>query len=598
MPATATATQTKNEAGSQPRGAMSAKLAAGSKAVLAAMQNRRPIPPPPVSTTRFPAPMLDARHNSPGSANANEAAEPADPSRATAHHHILLDPGLTLEMGEHTYIHDSRILNPSGALTGIRIGKFCAIATELTIIGYDHHSEWISTYPFLDDGNRQRWSGTEGIPYPQAARFGSNKSRGDISIGHDVWIGYGVKLFKGVTIGNGAVIGACSLVNKSVEPYTVVAGIPARPIRKRFSDEEIAFLQEIQWWDWPEAFINRHMNFLCSSKPGEFERRLQEDPDFQQWVRDGRPTSRPAQAAIAPEPNPRLACPNAATSSAANGAAPDPTNAGAFRDLAKNQLQKDHSSPSQPHTTKPISEGLVCTEIAPGDEMFTGDRAHYFGVGQSADQCIRSALDTAKKPAREIQRILDLPCGHGRVMRFLKAAFPHASLTACDLNRGAVDFCARTFGAEPVFSNSDVNQIPLQGKFDLIWCGSLLTHLRAEPCADLVRWFNSHLNLGALLVFTVHGRWVERSLATGRYKYGLPDERISALLKDYYDSGFGYADYPGQTNYGISVCSPAYIAGNLVSLPDLKLVAYHEKGWDNHQDVVCLQKQGPTEFLG
>src|ERR1700722_5266137 len=135
MPATATATQTKNEAGSQPRGAMSAKLAAGSKAVLAAMQNRRPAPPPPVSTTRFPAPMLDARHNSPGSANANEAAEPADPSRATAHHHILLDPGLTLEMGEHTYIHDSRILNPSGALTGIRIGKFCAIATELTIIG-------------------------------------------------------------------------------------------------------------------------------------------------------------------------------------------------------------------------------------------------------------------------------------------------------------------------------------------------------------------------------------------------------------------------------------------------------------------------------
>jgi SAM-dependent methyltransferase len=246
----------------------------------------------------------------------------------------------------------------------------------------------------------------------------------------------------------------------------------------------------------------------------------------------------------------------------------------------------------------PLPEGGVCAEIAPGDEMFTGDRGHYFGVGESACHCIHSALDTARKPAREIRRILDLPCGHGRVMRFLKVAFPHAPLTACDLNRGAVDFCARTFGAEPVYSDSDVNRIPLREKFDLIWCGSLLTHLSAELCASLVRWFNSRLNLGAFLIFTVHGRWVERSLATGRYKYGLPDERVGALLKDYDHSGFGYADYPGQRKYGISVCSPAYVVGKLVSLPDLKLVTYHEKGWDNHQDVVCLQKQGPTESLG
>jgi hypothetical protein len=260
-------------------------------------------------------------------------------------------------------------------------------------------------------------------------------------------------------------------------------------------------------------------------------------------------------------------------------------------------LNNGHSSPSQPLIMKSILEGGVCAEIAPGDEMFTGDRAHYFGVGESACHCIHSALDTAKKPAREIRSILDLPSGHGWVMRFLKAAFPDALLTACDLNRGAVDFCARTFGAQPVYSDSDVNRIPLREKFDLIWCGSLLTHLREEPCAALVRWFHSHLNLGGLLIFTVHGRWVERSLATGRYKYSLPDERISALLKDYYKSGFGYADYPGQTQYGISVCSPAHVLGKLVSLPDLKLVTYHEKGWDNHQDVVCLQKQGPTESL-
>lgn len=191
---------------------------------------------------------------------------------------ITLDSGLSLRIGDHSYIHDQTIRNPSGALTHITIGKFCSIATDLTIIGYDHHHEWITTYPFLDDGHRPNWPGTNGIPYPQEARFGSNKSRGDISIGNDVWIGYNVKLFKGVTIGNGAVIGACSLVNKSVEPYTIVAGTPARPIRKRFSDQEIEFLQKIQWWDWPEEMINRYLGYLCSSDFVELERLLSQDP--------------------------------------------------------------------------------------------------------------------------------------------------------------------------------------------------------------------------------------------------------------------------------------------------------------------------------
>jgi len=183
-------------------------------------------------------------------------------------------------------------------------------------------------------------------------------------------------------------------------------------------------------------------------------------------------------------------------------------------------------------------------------------------------------------------------------MRFFKAAFPQAQLTACDLNRGAVDFCAKTFAAQPVYSHLDVKQIPVRGKFDLIWSGSLLTHLRPEACAAFIQLFNSLINPGGLILFTLHGRWVERSLATGRYKYGLPDERVAALLNEYYKTGFGYADYPSQSGYGISVSSPAFVLSNLLSLPDLKLITYHEKGWDNHQDVVCLQKQSPAEPLG
>jgi acetyltransferase-like isoleucine patch superfamily enzyme/tetratricopeptide (TPR) repeat protein len=461
-----------------------------------------------------------------------------------------LDAGLELEIGAHSYIHDNKIRNPSGALTKIAIGKFCCVASGLSVIGYDHHSEWAAMFPFLDDGHRANWPGTDGIPYPQSPEFGSNKSRGDISIGNEVWIGSDVKLFKGITVGDGAVIGACSLVNKSVDPYTVVAGIPARPIRKRFSDQEIKLLQKIQWWDLPEALINRHMGLLCSSNIVELEHALETDPEFQNF---------------------------------------------------KKGISARTASHKVRHLAQPVNPAPpmdIIETIGQGDEMFTGDREHYFGVGKSALHGIETALSAARQPRTKILNILDLPCGHGRVMRHLKAAFPHAQITACDLNRGAVDFCAQTFGALPVYSKVDVDQIALPGNYDLIWSGSLLTHLRPGACAEFIRLWNSLINPGGLIVFTLHGRWVERSLATRRYTYGLKEHDVVALLKEYYETGFGYADYPGQSGYGISVSSPSYVLSKLVSLPDLKLISYQEKGWDNHQDIVCLQKQPGNELLG
>ena len=247
---------------------------------------------------------------------------------------------------------------------------------------------------------------------------------------------------------------------------------------------------------------------------------------------------------------------------------------------------------------KSPGEANVIETIGSGDEMFTGDRAHYFGVGKSALQGIETALSAIKLPSANIRNILDLPCGHGRVMRHLRAAFPQAQITACDLNRGAVDFCAQTFAAQPFYSDVNVNKIVLPGDYDLIWSGSLLTHLRPGPCAEFVRLFNSLIVPGGLIIFTLHGRWVERSLATRRYTYGLKEPDVISLLKEYYETGFGYADYPGVSGYGISVSSPAYVLAQLVSLPDLKLISYHEKGWDNHQDIVCLQKQSASEPLG
>lgn len=87
-------------------------------------------------------------------------------------------------------------------------------------------------------------------------------NKGDIVIGNDVWIGYEAVILAGVTIGDGAVIGARAVVTKDVAPYTVVGGVPARPIKKRFSDGTIQRLLELRWWDWPEERIRENLEAI------------------------------------------------------------------------------------------------------------------------------------------------------------------------------------------------------------------------------------------------------------------------------------------------------------------------------------------------
>ena len=87
-------------------------------------------------------------------------------------------------------------------------------------------------------------------------------NKGDIVIGNDVWIGYEAMILSGVTIGDGAIIGTRAVVTKDVPPYTIVGGVPARMIRKRFSDEDVKTLQEMKWWDWPVEKISSAIPFI------------------------------------------------------------------------------------------------------------------------------------------------------------------------------------------------------------------------------------------------------------------------------------------------------------------------------------------------
>ena len=81
-----------------------------------------------------------------------------------------------------------------------------------------------------------------------------------------MWVGYGAVILAGVTVGDGAFIGTRAVVTKDVPPYTIVGGIPAKPIRKRFSEDTIAALLELRWWDWPEKRIQVNLDAIQSGQ--------------------------------------------------------------------------------------------------------------------------------------------------------------------------------------------------------------------------------------------------------------------------------------------------------------------------------------------
>lgn len=133
------------------------------------------------------------------------------------------------------------------------IGKFCSIACGAKFLfnSANHTLASLSTYPFPIF--YEEW----GLERKDVAKAWDNK--GDIVIGNDVWIGYEAVILAGVAIGDGAVIGARAVVTKDVPPYTVVGGVPAEPIRKRFPEKTISELLTLKWWDWPRERIARNI---------------------------------------------------------------------------------------------------------------------------------------------------------------------------------------------------------------------------------------------------------------------------------------------------------------------------------------------------
>ncbi len=145
------------------------------------------------------------------------------------------------------------------------IGKFCSIACGARFLfnSANHTMRSLSTYPF--PLFFEEW----GLDSKDVTAAWDNK--GDIVVGNDVWIGYEAVVLAGVTIGDGAVIGTRAVVTKDVPPYTIVGGVPAQPIKKRFPDKAVADLLEIRWWDWPREKIARNLTAIQEGRTGELK---------------------------------------------------------------------------------------------------------------------------------------------------------------------------------------------------------------------------------------------------------------------------------------------------------------------------------------
>ena len=234
----------------------------------------------------------------------------------------------------------------------------------------------------------------------------------------------------------------------------------------------------------------------------------------------------------------------------------------------------------------------IITEISPGDPVYSPERHDaYFHWGNSAVECIRLALLAAER--EEPSSLLDFACGHGRVMRTLKAAFPGAQLTACDIDRAGVDFCARTFGAIPVYSAADPAEVEIEDRFDLIWVGSMFTHLDGARWPGFLQLFDSLLDPGGMLVFTTGGRFVIEKMKAGKQSLGLHEDQAQQLIADFEQTGFGYQEYPRRPGWGLARASPAWVCSRLVEVPNMRLVSFVERGWLNSQDVVSCVRREP-----
>jgi SAM-dependent methyltransferase len=231
--------------------------------------------------------------------------------------------------------------------------------------------------------------------------------------------------------------------------------------------------------------------------------------------------------------------------------------------------------------------------------------------GLSAVRCIEAAVESGRRvlpPKAEksgwSNRILVFPCGRGQVVRALRAAFPDARITAADVDRRAVDFCVEAFDAAPLYMDEDPTQTETEATFDLIWCGSLFTHLDAARWLPMLGFLERRLRPWGILLFASNGRGRAAALGSPELELEGADEMRAELEQ----AGFSHRarelrsrrrDGDGRSveSWGTALTSLAWVCEQLGRRPGLRLVACAEQAWNRQLDVVACARVAPWSLI-
>jgi SAM-dependent methyltransferase len=244
--------------------------------------------------------------------------------------------------------------------------------------------------------------------------------------------------------------------------------------------------------------------------------------------------------------------------------------------------------------------------LHPNDHMVLKNPVGYFGTSVAGLSAILQGISKAKMSPSDFGAILDFGSGYGRIYRALAAAFPNSRLAALDLMADGARFCAETFGGNWFKSNEDLGLVHLPEKFDLIWFGSVFTHLPALQWDHFLNFLTTNTAPGGLVIFTTHGwtalQQIERKHQSGlRKAVDLDDLR---RVREELDAQ-GFMFVPGRTNeirhqkslgmditeglYGRSFSTPEWVRGWISAHPAWEFVDIAESGWGHNHDVVTIR---------
>lgn len=245
--------------------------------------------------------------------------------------------------------------------------------------------------------------------------------------------------------------------------------------------------------------------------------------------------------------------------------------------------------------------------VSPDDHMVTTDISSYMRVARAGLDSVLDSLSAVGRAPETITSVLDFGSGYGRVYRALAAAFPDAKLTACDLMAPAAKFCADTFGGDWVQSHEDLGQVKLPRKYDLVWLGSVFTHLPEARWDRLLDFLGEYTEKDGLVVFTSHGEraiYVIENNLMKRNPYAIDADLYAEMKQVIPNRGFyfipnkpaaikhqkGRGIDVSEGEYGFSFCSEAWVRNLFEKKSNWECVNYAPAGWANNHDVVTIKR--------